>query len=363
MPHLFALLASLTLGPGHPSAPRLDDVTVTVTVDSAKNLIRIKAGPFSLRNMAGMDHAMMDTGMGDESSVHHFTWPVEGWLRGFTSGVEDAQGRPLPKGLMHHMIGVNYTRRQALYPAIERLFGAGKETADATIPATLGVPMKPGMNIGFYVMWHNETGADIEGVYLAMELRYSPRSQNPRPVEVLPLYMDANLTVGGGNSFDLPVGRSEKAYEFTFPVDGALLAYGGHLHDYGVSVRLEDVGSGKVIARVTAERTPDGRVSGVSRSLPGVRGAGIRLRAGRRYRIVGVYENQSGHVLKDGAMAHISGIFAPDDLSKWPSIDQSDPALQRDLASLVAKGGGTIGHQHMKIGNAPPAQNGRHQHE
>ncbi len=222
--------------------------------------------------------------------------------------------------------------------------------------------MKSGMNLGFYVMWHNETGADLEGVYLIMELRYSPRSQNPRPVEVLPLYMDANLTVGGGNSFDLPEGRSEKAYEFTFPVDGGLLAYGGHLHDYGVSVRLEDVASGKVIARVTAERTQDGRVTGVSRSLPGVRGDGIRLRAGRRYRIVGVYDNKSGHVLKNGAMAHISGIFAPDDLSKWPSIDQSDPALQRDLASLVAKGGGTMDHRQMQMSNAPPPRNGRHQH-
>lgn len=362
MPHLLALLASLTLGPGHPSAPRHDVVTVTVTVDSGKRLIRIKAGPFSLPSMAGMDHAMMDMGIGDESSVHHFTWPVEGWLRGFSTGVEDAQGRPLPKRLMHHMIGVNYNRRQALYPAMERLFGAGQETADATIPATMGVPMNPGMDLGFYVMWHNETGTDLEGVYLTMELRYSPSSQNPRPVEVLPLYMDANLTVGGGNSFDLPEGSSEKAYEFTFPVDGVLLAYGGHLHDYGVGVRLEDVASGKVIARVTAERTPDGRVTGVSRSLPGVRGAGIRLRAGRRYRIVGVYDNRSGHVLKNGAMAHISGIFAPDDLSKWPSIDHSDPVLQRDLASLVAKGGGTMDRQQMQMGATSAKPTGQHRH-
>lgn len=357
-----ALLASLVLGPGHPPTHLRDEVTVTVTVDSSRHEVRIKAGPFFLPNMAAMDHAMMDMGMGDNTPVYHFAWPVEGWMRGFKSGVEDAQGNPLPKRLMHHMIGVNYSRRQALYPAIERLFGAGQETADATIPATIGVPMKPGMDLGFYIMWHNETGKDLDGVYMTMALLYSPKNQNPRPVEVLPLYMDANLTVGGGNSFDLPEGRTEKTFEFTFPVDGRLLGYGGHLHDYGVGVRLEDVASGKVIARVTAARDKDGKVSGVSRSLPGVRGAGVRMRAGHRYRIVGVYDNTSGHFLKNGAMAHITGIFAPDDPSRWPAIDESDPGLQRDLASLETRGGDAMDHEHMNMDHERPAQDDSHQH-
>ncbi len=355
-----ALLASLLAPPSHPPLRYSDDVTVTVTVDSSKHEVHIKAGPFFLPNMAAMDHAMMDMGAGANTPVYHFIWPVEGWMRGFKSGVEDAHGRPLPKRLMHHMIGMNYSRRQALYPAIERLFGAGQETADATIPATIGVPMKPGMDLGFYIMWHNETGQDIDSVYMTMSLLYSPKNQNPRPVEVLPLYMDANLTVGGSNTFDLPPGRSEKAYEFTFPLDGRLLGYGGHLHDYGVSVRLEDVASGKVIARVKAVRDKDGMVSGVSRSLPGVSGAGLRLRAGRVYRVVGEYDNTSGKFLKNGAMAHITGIFAPDDPSKWPSIDESDPMLQRDLASLEMMGGEEMDHEHMNMDHMNG--DGGHQH-
>jgi hypothetical protein len=344
-----ALLAGLLTPPGH-GAPRPhehEEVKVTVTVDSAKHVVRVKAGPFFLPNMPHMeDHGMMDMGSGAMTPVYHFAWPVEGWMRGFDSGVEDSLGRPLPKKLMHHMIGVNYSRRQALYPAAERLFGAGAETADATIPATIGVPMKPGMDLGFYIMWHNESGADMDGVYMTIALKYSPRNQNPRPVEVLPLYMDVNLTVGGTNTYDVAPGRSEKAWEFVFPINGRLLGYGGHLHDYGVGVRLIDTETGKVVAQVQSRRDKDGKVSAVSRSLPGVRGEGIRLRAGRKYRIVALYDNPTGHVLRNGAMAHITGIFSPDNPADWPAIDEADPQYQIDLASLESQGSDE-GMEHM----------------
>lgn len=340
---LAASLAAPTRAPAPPALLRRrdDDVRVQVTVDSAKKVVRVKAGPFHLPNMPHMDdHGMMDMGTGAMTPVYHFTWPVEGWLRGFDSGVEDSLGNKLPKKLMHHMIGVNYSRRQALYPAAERLFGAGAETADATIPATIGVPMKPGMDLGFYIMWHNETGKDLDGIYMTVDLKYSPKNINPRPVEVLPLYMDVNLTVGGSNVYDVPPGKSEKSWDFTFPLDGRLLGYGGHLHDYGVGVRLVDLSNNKVIASVKAEANKDGTVLGVSRSLPGVSGQGVRLRAGRQYRVIATYNNPTGKTLKNGAMGHITGIFAPDKPGEWPAINESDPEYQKDLASLEAMGSG-----------------------
>jgi hypothetical protein len=342
----FALLAALGPGSAGPAPVHRDDVTVTMTVDSSRHEIHVKAGPFFLPNMGPMDdHAMMDMGATHDTPVYHFTWPVEGWFRGFKTNVVDAAGGQLPKQVMHHMIVVNYARRQLLYPAAERLFGAGKETADATIPASIGVPMKPGMDIGFYIAWHNDTGKDMDGVYLDMTLQYLPANMNPRPLSVLPLYMDVNLTVGGTNTYDVPPGRSEKAWEFTMPINGRLLGYGGHLHDYGVGVRLVDVATGKVIARVSAVRDKEGMVTGVSRSLPGVRGAGLKLRAGRTYRVIGTYDNPTGHVIINGAMAHLSGIFAPDDPSAWPKIDESDPQYQKDLASLEMMGSGSEGEE------------------
>lgn len=347
-----ALLAGLALPPRDttPSVVvrRDDEVTVTVTIDSSKHEVKIKAGPFFLPNMGAMDHhAQMDMGATHNTPVYHFTWPVDGWLRGFKTNVIDVDGGQLPKHVMHHMIGVNFSRRQLLYPAAERLFGAGTETADATIPSTIGVPMKPGMDLGFYIAWHNDTGKDMENVYMTLVLQYSPKNLNPRPVDVMPLYMDANLTVGGSNMFDLPTGKYEQSYEFTMPISGRLIGYGGHMHDYGVGVRLEDVASGKTIARVETKSTKEGKVSGVSRSLPGIRGGGIKLAAGRKYRIVGTYNNLTSDKLINGGMAHISGIFAPDDPKQWPSINEEDPEFQKDLASLELMGpdaGG--GHDH-----------------
>ena len=174
-------------------------------------------------------------------------------------------------------------------------------------------------------------------------MQWIPRSQNPRPVDVLPLYMDVNLTVGGTNTFDIPAGRSTQSHEFTLPSDGRLLAVSGHLHNYGVMVRLEDVESGKVITRVEPKVDEKGHVSGMGRRLFGVRGEGLRLRAGRRYRVVAEYNNTSGSALKNGGMAHMVGLFAPDDLAKLPTIDPADPAYQSDLASLERRGE----HQHQ----------------
>ena len=130
--------------------------------------------------------------------------------------------------------------------------------------------------------------------------------------------MDVNLTVGGSNTFDVPPGRSEKAYEFTLPVGGRLLGVGGHLHDYGSLVKLVDAESGKELTRVTAKRDSSGKVLGVSRKLFGVSGEGLKLKPNHRYKVVGVYDNPTGEIRPKAAMAHMVGLFVPDDMSKWP---------------------------------------------
>jgi hypothetical protein len=333
----FAMLAALQLGAAPSASP---EPGVSMRVDSSRHEVVIRAGPFDLPNMPPMENEMMmDMSASHDTPVQHFTWPVEGWFRGFKLAVTDGEGRPVPRRIMHHLIVINYSRRQLVYHAAERLFGAGTETEDASLPSTIGIPITPGSDIGFYVAWHNDTGEDLKGVQLTMTLQYLPRNQNPRPVDVLPLYMDVNLTVGEGNEFDVPPGKSQKSFEFDMPISGRLIGFGGHLHDYGVKVTLEDVTNRpREIAQVEATRDPQGHVVKVERKLPGVRGAGIKLSAGHRYRVTGYYDNPTDKLLKDGAMAHMSGIFAPDDYAQWPAIDQSDPTFQQDLVSLEMRG-------------------------
>jgi len=319
---------------------------VEVAIDSSRHQVVITAGPFDLPDMSG--HA--DHSMSHDTPVQRFDWPVDGWFRGFAIEVLDSAGGQLPRRLMHHLIMINYDRRQLIYPAAERLWGAGVETGSAELPRTIGVPLKPGTGLGLYIAWHNQTGQELPRVKLRMTMEWMPRNQMPRPVDVLPVYFDVNLTVGGANEFDIPPGRSEQTHEFVVPTEGRILGVSGHLHQYGKEVRLEDVASGKVLARVAAVQRPDGSVRKMERHLFGVSGAGLKLRAGRRYRVVAVYDNPTGETLIKGAMGSMVGIFAPSDLARWPTVETGDTTFQRDLRFLARRG-----YTSMSRSSAAPA--------
>jgi hypothetical protein len=107
------LIASVSAGSGGPKQP-----VVTVSIDSSRHELTISSGPFDLPNMPAMDsHAMMDLGMSHDTPVQNFAWPVEGWFRGFRVDLTDAQGNAVPRHVMHHLIMVNFSRRQLIYSA------------------------------------------------------------------------------------------------------------------------------------------------------------------------------------------------------------------------------------------------------
>jgi hypothetical protein len=337
------IAAGLVLGP----PARSTEPTVKVQVDSAHHQIIITAGPYHVPNMPPMDHAQMDMMEGHETAVQHFNWPVQGWLRGFDVTVTDAAGRPMDSKILHHLIVINFDRRQLLYRAAERLGGAGQETGEVSVPKTIGVPMTPGTKLGMYAAWHNEGGKDIDGAYMRLVLLWTPSNQNPQPVTSMPLYMDVNLTVGGSNTFDVPPGKSSKSHEFTFPISGRILGVGGHLHDYGAGLRFEDAETGKVLIDLGVKRDSAGHILKIDRKLFGVSGQGMKIKAGHRYRVVGLYDNPTGKLIPAGAMAHISGLFVPDDMAKWPALDPRDTEFQKDMASLANQGNGMAGMEHM----------------
>jgi hypothetical protein len=338
VPALAFALAAATMTSGTDTARVKPDATVRI--DSTRHELVVVAGPFSLPSMPPMPEGMMDHGAAHDTPVHNFIWPVDGWLRGFKIEVLDSTGNTLPRRLMHHIVILNYDRRQLVYSAAERVFGAGTETEDASVPRSIGVPLNANTRMGMYIAWHNDTGKELNGVTLRLTMQWMPKSQNPRPVDVLPLYMDVNLTVGGTNTFDVGPGRTTHEFEFTLPVDGRLLGVSGHLHNYGRVIRLEDVESGKVLTKVEPTVDSAGNVIKMGRELFGIRGSGLRLRAGRRYRVVAEYDNPTGTTLHNGGMAHMVGLFAPDDVKKWPAIDPADATYQMDLMSLEMRGEG-----------------------
>jgi len=331
--------------------------SLTMTIDSSHKEVVLTVGPFDLPDRSGEDiHA--HHGAGHDTPVYHFNWPIDGWLRGFRIEVVDGEGTVLPRRIMHHMIMVNFDRRQLIYHAAERLLGAGSETADYVLPKTIGVPVTPGSDLGMYIAWHNDTGAPIEGAYLRMSMVWTPKNQVPQPLATLPVYFDVNLEVGGTNTFDIPAGQSSKTYDFTVPVGGRLLGVSGHLHDYGERVQLQDATTGKVLAEVEASVDKRGRIEGMERKLFGVSGRGLKLEANHPYRVVGMYNNPTGHTIELGAMASMVGIFAPDDLGDWPQLDPADPMIKKDLASLSELSG-----QMMQMHHTDDPDDEGHAHE
>ncbi|HEY9428949.1 MAG TPA: hypothetical protein VIR34_17445 [Gemmatimonadaceae bacterium] len=318
---------------------------MSITVDSANSQIIVSTGPFLLpakpAGMAGMDMHGME---GMEGMEHHtlshfmrFDWPVHGWLRGFRVDMTDASGKPLPGKLLHHLIGVNLDRRQLVYHAVERLFGWGSETDPVELPSGLAVPLKDGEHLGMYAMFDNETGKEVEA-YLRLTIPYVSTSDGSRPKAVLPLYVDVNNVVGGTTTFDVPPGKSKHSFEFEIPTSVRVLAVGGHLHDYGESVSLEDGETGKLLVKLKAKRDRKGHVEGVGRFVFGYNTDALHLVAGHRYRVVAEYDNPTDSTLMDGGMAHINGAVVPDDVSKWPALDRNDPLVKKDIASLPTGG-------------------------
>lgn len=322
------LLASTLLAPAMlPQRPAVEP-QIQIAVDSARGEVIITAGPYDLPNMPA-DMAEMHHG---SPQVLRFDWPVDGGLRGFNLSMQDASGHELPRSVIHHLIAVNFDRRQIVYQMVERLFGWGKETDPVMLPAGVGVPLAKGEHLGVYAMWHNDTGRDIHNAYLKMTLAYIPKARLQNPV--FPLYVDVNNHIGGVTTFDVPPGKSTRSYEFEFPLSGRLIGIGGHLHDYGVAVRFEDAETGKVLVRLKSDRNDKGEISKVGRFIWGFHEEALPIEANHKYRVVAEYDNPTGKLIEQGGMGHINGVFSPDDIAQWPVLDLSNPEVQRDIAAL-----------------------------
>ncbi|MFI5311216.1 MAG: hypothetical protein ACHQQ3_08300 [Gemmatimonadales bacterium] len=310
----------------------------TVVVDSSRSEVVFLAGPFHVPALPHDDHDEMDLLIPSErapdafSPLIPFTWPVDGWYRGFRIALVDADGRVLPRALMHLLAGVNYDRRQLLNGQVDRFLAAGSESPDKTLPRVLGVPMKAGHRLAIYAGWHNDLGRDYDGVYIRVVMNYIAANTLLKPWSAFPVYMDVNNVAGENNAFDVPAGHSERQFEFTLPIGGHLIAVGGHLRDYGRDVRLEDAETGRVLARLDAIRDSCGHTVGmpIQKFLP----FGLALRGGRRYRVVGEYDSPQTAARPRGGIAMMVGLFIPSDASKWPALDRTDPEMIADLESL-----------------------------
>jgi hypothetical protein len=313
--------------------PRL--AHTTVTLDSGYREVVVTVGPFHVpRAMQMSEEEMMMMMMSQQDTVvGTFEFPVSAWFRGATLEVVDGRGAQLPRRLLHHLNVMNFDRRQLVYPIVERTFAFGQETEDMSVPASIGMPLLRGQRLGVVVMWDNQTGRDIDDAFVRLTFKLNPRTQYPRPMTVLPFFVDVHMVAGGFDTLSVPPGGRVISYEFTVPIGGHLLAVSGHLHDHGRTVRLEEAATRNEIVTVESKRDSTGHVNGMTRALLALLTDGPHLEAGRLYRLVVTYDNPTGGTLT-GMMGMMGGIFAPDNPRAWPTIDMNDRDYLADLANL-----------------------------
>jgi hypothetical protein len=283
--------------------------------------------------------------------------PVGGFAYGFRVEVTDGAGRALPAELIHHVNLIHPDSRELFLPISRRVLAAGRETGPQRMPwLFFGVPLDAGQRLIVVALLHNPTGRDFHDVRVRLVLQYTPEGR-PWPLfEGYPFQLDVAFPAGD-KSFDLPPGRSVRSYEASPAVPGRIVAIGGHMHDYGVSIELRDVTTGVVIWRAEPitdstghlQRIPVGRLYGLTR-------LGVPVTPEHRYRVTVVYDNPTGAVVPEGGMGVVGGVFLLDRGVTWPRVDLEGRLYWKDLLHATRGAAVQPGTPHAEQG-----QRGQHE--
>lgn len=293
-----------------------------LSVDSTDKQVVVELGPEQLGG-AGTDSAMRI------ATPRAFALPVDGWLRSVRVDVVDSRGRLLPRRLLHHVNVIAPEHRELFSPIMLRIGAAGPETAPIELPRVLGYRVHPGDSLLVTAMLDNAQPTAQSDVWVRVTIGYTGADTWFPPLSIHPFYVDV-MPPAGSHSYDLPAGHSEKSWEGRPAIEGRMLAVGGHLHQYGVALRFRDVTEGRDLWVAQPVRDSAGEVLAVPTSKFLWRG-GVTLRPKHVYRLTAVYDNPTGHVIPDGAMGTLGGVFLPARGTRWPAVVRDDPEYRLDV--------------------------------
>jgi len=250
--------------------------------------------------------------------------PIDGWLLGYSPKLVDANGNVVPGRVLHHTAFWNQNRADFLCPnKEEHIFGAGGELTNwAEVPG-YGYHVQMGDTIRVETMVHNPTDTSHDKVYLEVTIPYRQAADNPNPKSVYPTWMDVKSC--GNSGYDLPAGNSEQTGTVAVKYAGVLLGVGGHMHDYGKELVLEDVTRKETVATLDAKVDEHGELISMPTVLFIDRG-GYKFAAGDVLKISATYDNTTGKLLRDGAMGIVVGYFVPVDDSVMAALRRKSKA-------------------------------------
>jgi hypothetical protein len=312
-------------------------VKVELHEDAAAKTLTVRVGPLNLP--AHTSHHMAA-----QAPDQYFAIPFDGWLTGYYPRITDESGRALPGRLLHHVAFYNTARSDFLCPAKpEHIFGAGGEMSNWLPISGLGYRVLKGDRVRVSTMFHNETDTNYPNVYLEVKMNYQRASAvipassvvPAKPVlregggagthsppsdalkNVYPAWFDVKEC--GNSSFDLNPGKNLRTGEFKLAYSGRLIGVGGHLHDYGHELVLEDSSKNAKLATLDAKLTPEGQLLSIPVVLFTSQG-GYPLLSGETLKVTALYDNPTGKFLPESAMGIVVGYFLPDDDSQFARL-------------------------------------------
>ena len=269
----------------------------------------------SLRYIArGPDEFTGEYGPHENAAAPDLIWavPFEGWLLAYHPRLADSNGNTIPGTTLHHTAFWNENRADFLCPnKEEHIFGAGSEMTDwAELPG-YGYHVQKGDKIRIETMMYNPTATSYDKVYLEVQIPFvdaNGPSVGKMIRNVYPAWMD--VASCGNSGYDLPAGKSTKSGTVTVKYDGVLLGVGGHLHDYGRQVVLQDSSRKETVATLDTKVDGEGRLKSVPVKLF-LQEGGYKFSANDVLKISAAYNNPTGKLLRDGAMGIAVGYFVP----------------------------------------------------
>ncbi|MDH3732904.1 MAG: hypothetical protein OEU54_05190 [Gemmatimonadota bacterium] len=326
-----------------PELPIVNDL-LRIAHDQENRVVEVIVGPVSLPAASG--HL--------RTPIQMIELGIEGWMHGFSWEMRDAAGDVLPERLLHHVNLIDPDSRELFSPIARRIMAAGRETKGEGVPGLLGYPLQPGNRVLVNAMFASLPDAGYDEAYLHISLPYTP-ADDPgfiRPRNVYPFYLDVMGPVGD-KEFALPPGTHGRTWEGRPAVSGRLLALGGHLHDYGDWIRLEDLTTGKILWEGKPVMGDGGAVESVPTGKLWWRG-GARIDADHTYRISVQYTNPLDVPAPDAAMGAIGGVILSND-ARWPEFDRDDPDYLEDLRNTLNKPNESHEHGAAAMDAAEPA--------
>jgi hypothetical protein len=250
--------------------------------------------------------------------------PMDGWLLAYSPRLVDAKGNAVPGSVLHHTAFWNENRADFLCPnKEEHIFGAGSEMTNWGAVPGYGYRVQMGDKVRVETMVHNPTDTSYDGVFLEVSISYQNANSDAQLKSIYPTWMDVMSC--GNSGYDLAAGESEKSGTVTVRYSGVLLGVGGHMHDYGKELVLEDDTRKETVATLDAKVDANGKLISMPTVLFLDKG-GYKFAAGDVLKISATYDNTSGKLLRDGAMGIVVGYFVPSDDSAMAALRRNPTA-------------------------------------